>query len=174
MGSQTGQAKQRSLWSHPHGHPGISISSLMPHCASILDKLTVIRSMSTEPKEHFQAIDALTRGEPPRPPFTRPILGSVIAQQLGQLDSPVPQFVFLDPCPEGNEFKGFKKPIGAGWLGAEYGPVRFGGKYKIENTSFPRAGTIWSMRKGKHSVRFSVGSSATTARMRGPLLQCGF
>ncbi len=121
----------------PTAIPGISISSLMPHCASILDKLTVIRSMSTEPKEHFQAIDALTRGEPPRPPFTRPILGSVIAQQLGQLDSPVPQFVFLDPCPEGNEFKGFKEANWAGWLGAEYGPVRFGGKYRIENTSFP-------------------------------------
>ncbi|KAA5539194.1 DUF1501 domain-containing protein [Roseiconus nitratireducens] len=113
--------------------PGIQISSLMPRCATLMDKLAVIRSMSTKPNEHFQGIDALTRGDQPRPPFTRPILGSVVAQQLGQLDSPVPQFVLLDPCPEGNEFKAFKAGNWAGWLGAEYGPVRAGGDYGIPN-----------------------------------------
>ena len=117
----------------PTSLPGIHISSLMPQCAGIMDKLAVIRSMSTKPSEHFQGIDALTRGDTPRPPFTRPILGSVISQQLGQIDSPVPQFVLLDPCPEGNEFKSFKAGNWAGWLGAEYGPVRAGGDYSIPN-----------------------------------------
>ncbi len=117
--------------------PGVQISELMPKCATIMDKLAVIRSMSTEPKEHFQGIDVLTRGDQPRPPFTRPILGSVVAQQLGQLDSPVPQFVLLDPCPEGNEFKAFKAGNWAGWLGAEYGPVRAGGDYAIPNIGRP-------------------------------------
>jgi hypothetical protein len=128
--------------------PGIRISELMPKTATILDKLTVVRSMSTEPTEHFQAIDMLTRGEPPRPPFTRPILGSVLAKHLGHLDSPVPQFVLLDPCPEGNEFKSFKAGNWAGWLGAEYGPVRFGGKYRIENTDMPKG-----MMEADHSDR---------------------
>jgi len=41
---------------------GVQISSLMPKCATIMDKLAVIRSMSTQPKEHFQGIDVLTRG----------------------------------------------------------------------------------------------------------------
>jgi hypothetical protein len=109
----------------------------MPKCASILDKLTIVRSMKTDQNEHFQAIDLLTRGEPPRPPFTRPLLGSVLAQQFGQLDHPVPQFVLLDPCPEGNEFRSFKAGNWAGWLGAEYGPVRYGGQYKIENVALP-------------------------------------
>jgi hypothetical protein len=121
----------------PTSLPGIHISSLMPKCATILDKLTVVRSMKTDQNEHFQAIDLLTRGEPPRPPFTRPLLGSVLAQQFGQLDHPVPQFVLLDPCPEGNEFKSFKAGNWAGWLGAEYGPVRFGGPYKIDHVSLP-------------------------------------
>ena len=113
--------------------PGVQVSSLMPKCATIMDKLAVIRSMKTGPSEHFQGIDVLTRGDKPRPPFTRPILGSVLAEQLGQLDSPVPQFVLLDPCPEGNEFKAFKAGNWAGWLGAEYGPVRAGGNYSIPN-----------------------------------------
>lgn len=113
--------------------PGVQISSLMPKCAGIMDKLAVIRSMSTEPGEHFQGIDVLTRGDKPRQPFVRPILGSVVAEQLGHLDSPVPQFILLDPCPEGNEFKGFKAGNWAGWLGAQYGPVRAGGEYSIPN-----------------------------------------
>ncbi len=89
--------------------------------------------MSTKPSEHFQAIDRLNRGDAPRPPFIRPALGSVLGQQLGQLDSPIPNFVLLDPCPEGNEFKSFKAGNWAGWLGAEYGPMRVGGEFKIPN-----------------------------------------
>ena len=117
--------------------PGVQISELMPKSARMMDQLAVIRSMKTEPSEHFQGIDALTRGDTPRPPFIRPILGSVVAEQLGQLDSPVPQFVLLDPCPEGNEFKSFKAGNWAGWLGAEYGPVRAGGPYRIEHSELP-------------------------------------
>lgn len=117
--------------------PGVQVSELMPKCSTLLDRLAVIRSMSTTPSEHFQGIDALTRGDAPRPPFTRPILGSVVAEQLGRRDSPVPQFVFLDPCPEGNEFKAFKAGDWAGWLGSEYGPVRAGGEFKIANTELP-------------------------------------
>ena len=117
--------------------PGVMLGEMMPKTASLLDKTAIIRSMSTGPEAHFQGIDCLTRGDTPRPPFTRPILGSVIAEQLGQLDSPVPQFVLLDPCPEGNEFKSFKAGNWAGWLGAEYAPVRGGKGYSIQNTALP-------------------------------------
>ena len=117
--------------------PGVRFSDLMPQCATIADKLTVVRSMKTDESEHFQAIDLLNRGDSPRPPFVRPTLGSVLGQQLGQLDSPIPDFVLLDPCPEGNEYKRFKAGNWAGWLGAEYGPVRVGGQYKIENLELP-------------------------------------
>ena len=61
-------------------------------------------------------------------------MGSVLAEQLGQLSSRIPNFVLLDPCPEGNEFKGFKAGNWAGWLGAEYSPVRVGGEFKIPDT----------------------------------------
>lgn len=128
--------------------PGVQVSQLMPQCATILDRLAIIRSMKTEPGEHFQGIDVLTRGDKPRPPFTRPILGSVVAEQLGQLDSPVPQFILLDPCPEGNEFQAFKAGNWAGWLGAQYGPVRAGGEYSIPNLEMPE-----SLTEADHSDR---------------------
>ena len=115
----------------PTNVPGIQVSSLMPKCASIMDKLAVVRSMSTKQSEHSQGINLLNRGAEPRPPFVRPVLGSVLAQQLGHLDSAIPNFILLDPCPEGNEFREFKAGNMAGWLGAQYGPVRAGGSYGI-------------------------------------------
>src|SRR5688572_15154851 len=111
--------------------PGIHVSELMPKCATINDKLAVIRSMRTKQSEHLQAIDLLQRGHEPRPPFIRPTLGATLAHELGQLDSPIPNFILLEPCPEGNEFREFKAGNWAGWLGAQFGPVRVGGEYKI-------------------------------------------
>lgn len=115
----------------PTNLPGVHVSELMPRCATILDKLAVVRSMKTAQTEHFQAIDLIQRGNKVRPPFVRPTLGSVLGRELGRVDSPIPDFILLDPCPEGNEFKGFKAGNWAGWLGAEYGPVRVGGEYRI-------------------------------------------
>jgi hypothetical protein len=113
--------------------PGVQFGELMSKCATIADKLAVVRCMKTDQVEHLQGINLLQRGAAPRPPFVRPTLGSVLAQQLGHLDNPVPNFILLDPCPEGTEFKEFKAGNWAGWLGAQYGPVRVGGDYQIEN-----------------------------------------
>ncbi len=119
--------------------PGIHFSELMPKCATINDKFSIIRSMKTSQSEHFQAIDLLNRGDEPRPPFVRPTLGSVIGEQLAEAESPIPNFVLLDPCPEGNEYKRFKAGNWGGWLGAGQNPVRVGGEYKIENVIRPEA-----------------------------------
>lgn len=137
---ETWDPKPRSLYGGPFRSiptklPGVHFSELMPRCASIADQMAIVRSMKTRPSEHLQAIDLLNRGAEPRQPFVRPTLGAVLAQQLGQLDSPIPNFILLDPCPEGNEFKEFKAGNWAGWLGAQYGPVRAGGDYKIEDSA---------------------------------------
>jgi hypothetical protein len=109
--------------------PGVHVSSLMPRAASIAHKLNIVRSMKTAQTEHLQAINLLTRGNPERAGFTRPVLGSVISHAVGQLDSPLPNFILLEPIPGGNEFEAFKAGNWPGWLGAEHAPVRFGGEY---------------------------------------------
>lgn len=133
---ETWDPKPESIYGGPFGSiptklPGVHFSGLMPKCASIADKFSVVRSMKTKQNEHFQGIDLLNRGAEPRPPFVRPTLGSVLGQQLGHIDNPVPNFILLDPAPHGNEFKAFKAGNWAGWLGAEYAPVRAGGEFKI-------------------------------------------
>jgi hypothetical protein len=109
--------------------PGVHFSSLMPQCARIADKLNIVRSMKTKQSEHLQAINLLQRGSPERAGFVRPTLGSSLSQAIGQLDAKIPNFIFLDPIPGGNEFEGFKAGNWAGWLGAEHAPVRLGGDY---------------------------------------------
>jgi len=117
--------------------PGTHVSELMPKCASIMDKMALIRSMKTDSKVHANAIENLTRGDLPRPPFMRPTLGSVVSEQLGQPPNGMPGFVLLDPNAEGNEFKRFKAGNFNGWLNAEHAPVRAGGPYKIANAERP-------------------------------------
>jgi hypothetical protein len=113
----------------PTAIPGVHFSSLMPSCAKIANKLNIVRSMKTTQPEHLQAINLLQRGNPERAGFTRPTLGSAISAAVGRLDSPIPNFVLLDPIPGGNEFEAFKAGNWAGWLGAEHAPVRLGGEY---------------------------------------------
>lgn len=135
---ETWDPKPDSIYGGPFGSiptkiPGVRFGEMMAKTATIADKLSIVRSMKTKQGEHFQAIDLLQRGAEPRQPFIRPTLGAVLAQQLGHLDSPIPNFILLDPCPEGNEYKAFKAGNWAGWLGAQYGPVRAGGEYKLED-----------------------------------------
>ena len=137
---ETWDPKPGSIYSGPFRSiptslPGIHFSELMPQCASIAHKLSIVRSMKTTQSEHLQGIDLLNRGAEPRQPFIRPTLGSVLAQQLGHLDNPIPNFILLDPCPEGNEFKQFKAGNWAGWLGAQYAPVRVGGEYRLPDAA---------------------------------------
>ncbi|RYD36972.1 MAG: DUF1501 domain-containing protein, partial [Verrucomicrobiaceae bacterium] len=124
-----GRPSSGPFGSIPTKIPGVHFSSLMPKCASIADKLCVVRSMKTAQPEHFLAITLLQQGNPQRAGFTRPTLGSVVGHALGQVDTRLPNFILLDPIPGGNEFQSFKAGNWAGWLGAEYGPVRLGGDY---------------------------------------------
>jgi hypothetical protein len=137
--------------------PGVQVSELMPRCATIMDKLAIVRSMKTKASEHFQGIDLLNRGAEPRPPFTRPVLGSVLAEQLGHLDSAIPNFVFLDPIPGGNEFQAFKAGNWAGWLGSAYERIRVGGEYKLPDVS-----RIADLSEADHADREALRRYLTT------------
>jgi len=109
--------------------PGVHFSSLMPRCATIAHQLNIVRCMHTKQPEHFQAINLITRGNPDRAGFTRPTLGASISAAVGQLDIKLPNFILLDPNPEGNEFKGYKASDLSGWLGPEHQAVRLGGTF---------------------------------------------
>ncbi len=93
------QASSRVLASpwkfQKHGQCGTEVSELLPHLASVVDDLTVIRSMHTDVNNHVQSINALNGGGILA---GRPVLGSWITYALGAESQNLPAYVALtDP-----------------------------------------------------------------------------
>jgi hypothetical protein len=79
-----------------YGEAGIEVSELLPHLASVVDDITVIRSMHTGVNNHLQSINALNTSRPLR---GRPVLGSWCTYALGSETQDLPAYVVLaDPA----------------------------------------------------------------------------
>ena len=102
--------------------PGTMISELMPRCAQIVDKFTILRSHSHNDNAHQTGRHWLLTGYPPSfadgqakgVPFNElyPSIGSIVSRELGQ-QGHVPPYVEL-PKPLG--------PGGPGFYGPKYAP----------------------------------------------------
>jgi len=91
--------------------PGLSLSEHMPHVASVANKLTVIRSMSSKEGNHQRAQYLMHTGYAPTPTVVHPSMGGWISKKLGAPQNGLPAFVSLG----GPSF-------GAGFLGVSNGP----------------------------------------------------
>ena len=94
------QASSRVLASpwkfRKHGRCGTEVSELLPHLATIVDDVTVVRSMHTGVNNHGQSIYALANGRTTAGP---PVLGSWLCYGLGTVSQNLPAFVALpDPA----------------------------------------------------------------------------
>ena len=74
---------------------GTMVSDLFPHLRNQMDDICLIRSMSSDNPEHFQATLAIHTGS-----FfqTRPSLGSWVSYGLGTLNRNLPSFVVIAPA----------------------------------------------------------------------------
>ncbi len=78
---------------HPHGQSGIPVSELFPHVARHVDRLAVIRSMTSEFSEHTNANYFLHTGSGLQ---GRPSMGAWFAYGLGTECDDLPAFVVLN------------------------------------------------------------------------------
>ena len=102
--------------------PGTQISNLLPHCAQITDKLTIMRSHSHRDNGHQTGRHRCLTGYPPSfgdgqasaVPFNElyPSIGSIVSRELGPRGA-VPPYIEM-PNPLG--------PGGPGFYGAKYAP----------------------------------------------------
>ncbi len=109
--------------------PGIQICEHMPRIASVMDKLTVIRSMVGAKDNHdaFQCMTGhLTSNQPPG---GWPSLGSVISKLQGPVDKAVPAFIGLAPKMGHMEWADPGKP---GFLGVAHAPFKPEGAGKAD------------------------------------------
>ncbi len=97
--------------------PGIELSELLTRTSGIVDKLAVVRSMTSPLGEHGIANQYMLTGYQPGSPVAYPSIGSVVAQQR-ESRTPLPSYIAI---PES------RSSMGPGFLGAGYGPFSIGG-----------------------------------------------
>lgn len=101
----------------PTAVPGYHVGELMPKLAARMNRLTVLRSLSTEITEHGQAADLMSTGRPKEPGLRYPEIGVVMAKELALRETALPEYVSLFLSSEGR-----RRPH-PGFLGARHAPV---------------------------------------------------
>lgn len=102
-----------------HGQSGIELSEMLPHLATVVDEISVVRSMYTTHLAHEAALFLMHGG---RILPTRPSLGSWIVYGLGSENQNLPAYVVLDD-PKGPPIN-FIQNWQSGWLPAVFQGTR--------------------------------------------------
>lgn len=103
----------------PTSVPGIHISELMPKMAQRMEHTCIIRSLNTKNGDHGGGARLMMRGRMGDPSLDYPDLGAMLARELGQAHSAVPDYVSFYSATEGRDFA----PGAAGFLGSRYAPM---------------------------------------------------
>jgi hypothetical protein len=156
--------------------PGVQICELMPKMARMMDRVALVRSLDTRIGDHGQAADLVQRGRRPEAELAYPDFGSVVAKELGQRDSQIPEYVSLYLATEGQPW-GRPNP---GFLGGRYAATTLERSLKPDNLTLPPMLSDKDHTEREHlrqylSERFNRGRDAeevqgynsTYARVRG-------
>ncbi len=85
----------------PTAVPGIHISELMPKMAQRMDHTCIIRSLNTKIGDHGGGAKLMMHGRRDDASVRYPDLGAVLARELGQTHSQVPDYVSFYSATEG-------------------------------------------------------------------------
>ena len=106
----------------------LQISEKLPEIAKHMDKLSVVRSMSTREADHSRGTYYMHTGYVPNPNIEHPGYGSVIAHELEQYASSldIPPFVSIGGSSQG-----------PGFLGMAYAPFQVDTNGRVRNLQMP-------------------------------------
>jgi Protein of unknown function (DUF1501) len=101
--------------------PGIKVSELLPRVAKHMDRMAVIRSMSTKEGEHSRGMHYMRTGYQAQGPVHYPSIGSLVAKELGEDGAALPNYVSIAPYR-------LESPAAyaPGFLGPRYAPLVVG------------------------------------------------
>jgi hypothetical protein len=150
----------------PTGVPGIHICELLPKVASLMNRVALVRSLDTRVGDHGQAAELMQHGRRREAEVAYPDFGAVVAKELGQRDSQVPEYVSLYLATEGQS-SGRPNP---GFLGGRYAAMNLERALKPENINLPPALSEQEHTEREHlrrylSERFNRGRE--TAEIQG-------
>jgi hypothetical protein len=99
--------------------PGVHISELMPKMAQRIDQTCIIRSLNTKNGDHGGGARLMMHGRRDDASVRYPDMGAVLARELGQIESKVPDYVSFYSATEGR----MMAPGSGGFLGQRYEPM---------------------------------------------------
>ncbi|CEF49282.1 unnamed protein product [uncultured bacterium] len=99
--------------------PGVHISELMPEMAKRMKHTCIIRSLNSRDGDHGGGAKLMMRGRRDEANLKYPDLGAVLARELSQSESQVPDYVSFYFQTEGRSMA----PGASGFLGARYAPM---------------------------------------------------
>jgi hypothetical protein len=97
--------------------PGIEICELLPRQSQRMHHTAVIRSLNTKIADHGGGYQLMDTGRLPEPGVGFPHLGAIIARELAQMDSAVPDYVEMYTSTEG------RRKGSSGFLGGRFNPM---------------------------------------------------
>ena len=113
--------------------PGVQFGKLFKRTASIVDKLTVIRSMTHGEAAHERGIHNMFTGYRPSPALQYPSMGSVVAHELGPRNN-LPPYVLVPNQPNTYAGTGYLSSSFAGFsIGAD--PAQKG--FRVRDLQLP-------------------------------------
>jgi hypothetical protein len=101
--------------------PGIRISEHLPNVAKHMEKIALVRSMSTKEADHGRATYQMRTGHLPGGPVQFPTLGSLFSKEMELPGAELPNFVSIAP------YRFFSPAAyGPGFLGPQHAPLVVG------------------------------------------------
>jgi hypothetical protein len=98
--------------------PGVQISEYLPKLAERIDKLAVLRGMSTKEADHGRGAYLMHTGRPPGGAVRYPAVGAFVGKELERPNAEMPAFISVAP------FRQFSpEAYGPGFLGPRYAPL---------------------------------------------------
>jgi uncharacterized protein DUF1501 len=120
---------------------GIQISEVFPKIARHMDKLSIIRSMKTEERNHPQSAIQVFTGHRPNPTLKAPSLGSIVSKELGPRNN-MPSFVVV-PRPFEDDPLLFEPCYQGTFVGSEYDglvlPDPSKSDFRVPDLSLPKS-----------------------------------
>ncbi|MBM3811405.1 MAG: DUF1501 domain-containing protein [Acidimicrobiia bacterium] len=98
---------------------GIQVSELLPKLAKRMDKLALIRSMSSFGDDHPQAVHYAATGHLHNPAMQFPSLGAVVGKELGSANS-MPPYAIVPRWESGRQYQEYFR---SAFLGPDYDPM---------------------------------------------------
>ncbi len=119
--------------------PGIQVSELLPTLSRRMDKLAVIRTMSSFGDDHPQAVHYAATGHLHNPAMQFPSLGSIVGKELGAKNA-MPPYAIVPRWEKGRQYEDYFR---SAFLGPDYDPMLIGDpskdNFEVTDLSLPKS-----------------------------------